>query len=393
MTGNRQQWSRLAIGLHWLIAILMLLNLGLGAIAEDMALSPAQVQAFLWHKSIGLSVLALAGLRLCWRWAHPPPPPPDSLRYFEKRASALTHALLYVLMFALPLSGWWLNSAANFPFRWFGALEVPNLPGTHKDQQSLATSIHGLLAWALIALVTLHVGAALKHHVWDKDEILRRIWPGRTGRIVLLALFVGLPAAIAWNLRDQPVREDTLAATDGMVADPAQSTVSAPAWEMSRGRLGFTVSYDEVPIDGRFAKFSPRLHFSPDDLPGSHFDVRIDTGSVDTDSPDRDEVIRDEEWFAVPRFPQAHFVADRFRQTGPETFEADARLTLRGQTRQVLFPFRWSSTGGETDSRRLEASVMLDRRHFNVGTGAWADDPTVGFKVEVSVDLQLLPTP
>lgn len=401
MSRELQQWTRLAVALHWLVALLIVVNLGLGLLAEGMAMSPAKLNVYLWHKSVGMAVLALVGLRLAWRWTHAPPVPPASLTALERRAASATHMLLYLLMLALPLTGWWLNSVANFPFRWFGFFEVPAIAAPSEAMAALGETLHGALAWALLGLLVLHAGAALKHHLWDRDDVLRRMWPRPVGAVMLMVATLGLPALI-WSQLDG---QSTAAGAEhgSPQADAAMASVgphdvlseraAAPAWktDMAQSQLGFVARYDEVPVEGVFTRFSPDIRFDPDNLAGSAFDVSIAIASLDTASRDRDDIIRQDAWFFVERFPKARFVTQRFKPLGEGRFEADARLSLRGREQAVPFVFEWREQGD--GSVRLRAHVVLDRRDFNIGTGSWASDDSVGFAVDVHVDLRLQAMP
>lgn len=175
---DTRSWGWISQGLHWLMAALILLNAGLGWYAEQLGRSPQQLKVFLWHKSIGLTVLALVAVRLAWRAPQRSPGMPDHAAAWERAAARTSHVLLYLLMFAIPLAGWVLNSAANVPLRWFGLIEIPAIAPANEALKEIAETIHVWLAWSLIGLVAIHAGAALKHHFRDRDDVLRRMLPG-----------------------------------------------------------------------------------------------------------------------------------------------------------------------------------------------------------------------
>ena len=179
ITNTERDWGTLSMLFHWLVALAILGNFALGWYAEGMRLSPLQLKLFLYHKSIGLTILALALLRLLWRWSQPVPALPPAMPAWERRAAHLSHFLLYLLMLATPLAGWYLNSVANVPLRWFGWFEVPALAAGNDAVREPAELLHVVLAWSLIIVAALHVGAALKHHFHDRDDVLRRMLPLR----------------------------------------------------------------------------------------------------------------------------------------------------------------------------------------------------------------------
>ncbi len=160
------------------MALLILGNMGLGYYAHGLPLSPDKLKLFLWHKSLGITVLALAVIRLVWAVFQRRPEWPSSMARWQQIGARISHVALYLLMFAVPTSGWLLNSAANVPLRYFGWFTLPNLIGGDEAKKALFSSIHEYLFWALLALVVLHLLAALKHQFIDKDGMLRKMLPG-----------------------------------------------------------------------------------------------------------------------------------------------------------------------------------------------------------------------
>jgi cytochrome b561 len=187
MNTPNSSYTRLAMLLHWLIAILMIGNIAL--IWTANYLPDDSVRPFIdTHKSIGITVLGLAVLRLLWRAANPPPPMPETYRPIEKRAAHAAHWVLYVLMFAMPLSGWahdsaW-SAASTHPMFLFGLFQWPRLsflqgfdPKTQDWWHDTLGLVHTSLAYVLIALLVLHILGALKHQFIDKDREFQRMLP------------------------------------------------------------------------------------------------------------------------------------------------------------------------------------------------------------------------
>ncbi|MBS0213889.1 MAG: cytochrome b [Proteobacteria bacterium] len=170
-------WNLPTRFLHWLLALLIV-GMGLvGLFMTQMDPSMAKLKVYALHKSCGIAVLVLVALRLLWRVAHRAPPPVPMPRW-QRIAAQATHGLLYALMFAIPLAGWLYNSAANFPLQWFGLVQMPSIWPADPTVKHLAHALHEYGFWVLMALVALHAAAAVKHHVIDKDETLRRMLPG-----------------------------------------------------------------------------------------------------------------------------------------------------------------------------------------------------------------------
>lgn len=178
-TLSGERYSRGAVVLHWLIAALIALNFALAWIAED--LPKAEQGAMMGnHKAVGILVLAFTVVRIAWRLAHSAPPLLETLKAWEAALARVIHALLYVLMLAIPIAGWGLASAfgKGAPVSIFGLFDVPALPvGQDKPNIGMFHELHEITANLMIALFVLHVVAALKHHWFDRDQTLRRMVP------------------------------------------------------------------------------------------------------------------------------------------------------------------------------------------------------------------------
>ncbi len=168
-------YTTTAKALHWGIAALIFGLLGLGFYMTGLPLSPSKLQLYSWHKWAGVSVFLLAAARLAWRATHRPPAMPQHMGTLERLAAHAGHHLLYVLMFAIPLSGWLMSSAKGFQTVWFGVLPIPDLLGKDKALGDLLQTVHMGLNFTLVAVLLGHVGAALKHHFIDKDDVLTRM--------------------------------------------------------------------------------------------------------------------------------------------------------------------------------------------------------------------------
>ena len=169
------RYTGVAVVLHWLMALMILGSLAVGLTMARMAQSPRQMQLYNWHKWAGVLLLTLAALRLLWRLSHRPPTLPP-MPAWQQAAARASHAALYGLFFAVPLVGWAYSSAAGFPIVWFGVLALPDFVPADKALAEAIKPWHAYLAYALAALVLMHVAAALKHHFIDRDGLLSRMW-------------------------------------------------------------------------------------------------------------------------------------------------------------------------------------------------------------------------
>jgi cytochrome b561 len=171
-------WGAPAKLFHWVMAALILAQIALGVMAASWRLSPTKLNLFFWHKSTGMLILLLLALRLLWRLANSTPALPSGMAAWERTAAQLSHGLLYVLMIALPVTGWIVNSASNIPFRIFWLIPLPAIVAPDKATADLVALVHGGL-FALLALVLVaHIGAALRHHFVKRNTVLVRMLPG-----------------------------------------------------------------------------------------------------------------------------------------------------------------------------------------------------------------------
>lgn len=170
-------YTRSAIALHWLIALLIFCAFPLGIYMADLPFSPARLKLYSYHKWIGVTVFLLALARVAWRLTHPAPPPAAGLPAWQRIASVATHHLLYVLILAVPISGWLMSSAKGFQTVYLGIIPLPDLLTKDKEIGDMLATVHQILNFTLAALVITHVAAALKHYVVDRDEVLGRMIP------------------------------------------------------------------------------------------------------------------------------------------------------------------------------------------------------------------------
>lgn len=170
-------YTATAIRLHWLMAIGLAGTSALGLYMHELPLSPMKLQFYAWHKWAGVTLFALLLLRLSWRLAHRPPGAPIGMPAWQLLAAEVAHRLLYVLMVAIPLSGWLMSSAKGYQTVLFGVLPLPDLLAKDKELGDLLATAHRFLNFAMAGLVLVHVGAAIKHHRIDRDGVMQRMLP------------------------------------------------------------------------------------------------------------------------------------------------------------------------------------------------------------------------
>lgn len=446
MAERAQRYTAVAIVLHWAIAFAILLMIPLGfwmhGRAEAGDISDNVFRAFQLHKSIGLTVLALSLVRLGWRLANPPPPFPAHMPGWERLVAKATHWTFYALLIGLPMSGWLYVSAgwsihddAALPVatHYFGLFTVPhlfNLPNASANVREAtaeaAFTAHWVLAYAAIGLAALHVLAALKHHIFDRDEALAHMVPGlrapfetapapkNPGRLAVLgfglsltavalvaALFALVPAPPSGPA--PPEEQSTIEIIEPSAAPPAPAPGEAPAavapgepspreaptWRVNAARssIQFSFSIDDGSganrIEGRFTRWRADIRFDPANLDQSSALVTIETASATTGIDAQDAALPTEPWFAAAAHPNATFRATEFRRRG-EGYEARGTLTIKGRGRDVDLPFTLVIDGSNAV---MNGRLNIDRRAFDVGSDTEADD-MVSRDVDVTIRVE-----
>lgn len=419
------RYNAVAITLHWMIAAALLVNLGLGlwmSWAIDAPSVQAQaVNAFQWHKSLGLAVLVLSLVRLAWRLLYPPPPLPGTMARWEHCVAAATHWLFYGLMIALPLSGWlyvsaqWRGDAPfNIPTLWFGLFEVPHLLGLSDASRavraqvaSVAFNVHGAMALAMVILLLLHIGAALKHHLVQRDGVLLRMLPwlaterqpvqprahwGRpplrnlaaAGATLLLAvLLIAYAATTRLVATEAAAPEGKAAMLQTLVA---ASGTSAPAWavDASSSHIRFAGVHAGRAFNGHFGEWQAAIHLDPAAPEQSFIAAVVATASATDGVPLHDRSLPQGEWFDVANHPYATYHSTRIEALDDGRLAATGILTIKGHAVE-LGPLILNVDGGQLD---LSGSLNLDRANVDMGMES---DPRgeyvsreIGIRIEVS---------
>ena len=170
------RWGMVTIALHWLTVLAVVGLCIVGLLMEELPSGKLKLDVYALHKSFGLTVLGLTLLRLLWRLVAGAPAP-EPMPRVQVWAANVSHALLYAVLLAMPLSGWLYNSASGFPLKWFGQFAVPKLAMRDRDVAEFAVETHETLFLVLLVLVSIHAAAALLHHYFFRDRTLQRMLP------------------------------------------------------------------------------------------------------------------------------------------------------------------------------------------------------------------------
>lgn len=174
---SADRYTRTAIGLHWLIALIIFGTFIFGLYVSGLPFSPQRLRLIAYHKWIGVTIFLLVLVRLAWRLTHPAPPLTVPMPGWQRRAATVSHGLLYLLIFVIPISGWLHSSAAGVPVVYLGLVQLPDLIGADKAVAKIFKLVHQTLNYTLATIVTVHALAALKHHFVDRDDVLSRMLP------------------------------------------------------------------------------------------------------------------------------------------------------------------------------------------------------------------------
>ncbi|MCC6172437.1 MAG: cytochrome b/b6 domain-containing protein [Gammaproteobacteria bacterium] len=397
LRNTTRRWGTVSRLLHWLVAALVIAQFVLANLAGGLPPGVAKLAMLARHKSVGITILVLALLRLLWRASQPVPTLPPSMPRWQARLATGTHHLLYALLFAMPLSGWLMSSARNYPVSWFGLVQLPDLVGASERLYAALHATHATLAVLLALTALLHVAGALKHHFIDHDDVLRRMLPFVRGLALLAVILCGALVVDATMAAPSPATPATAApALVRYALDPAHSTL-----EFRFQQAGATTT-------GRFARFDVVLDWPAGAPPGrASLDVQVHVASLDTGDRDRDGTLRGNDLFAVELFPRARFISSRITPAAATAsapaaadgagatastgrYLANGRLQIRDQSHTLALPLvlRLGTEAGRRVAW-LRGETTLRRLDYGVGQGEWQSTEWVGNDVVVRWDLRL----
>jgi len=381
---------------HYAIALLIFGLIPAGFFMTGLEYSQLKLDIYMLHKSFGMTVFALAILRILWRFVQKPPPHMTTHKPWERRLSALTHGVLYIGIFILPLSGWLMSSAAAFANSYFGLFLFPALIGEDKQLFGLFRSIHEITAFALLFVLGLHTAGALKHHVIDKDITLRRMFPRRffTGLfgVFFAAFIVSMTASGLFILQNKimPLLQKTQQAqapAKQVQTETKQIDALQNSWRIvpDQSTLGFEVTVSGAAFKGTFKDFGGEIIFDKDNLDNARTDITVQTGSVTTTSDERTATMQTPIWLDVSSFPEARFQSVDFTRSDDDSYIAHGTLTLKGVSQPLSLPFTLADI--DDGKVQMNSEVTIKRLRYNIGTGEWEDTQTVDNQVLIKISV------
>ncbi len=385
------QYGALAKLLHWAGAFIILGLCIVGFIMVDMAYSPEKLQLYANHKSFGLLILLLVLLRIGWKFLSPAPAALTTHQAWEKLLAKGAHLFLYFAMIAMPLSGWVMSSAGEFPVTFFG-LTLPPLTGKDETLFELSKFTHWLLAYGLMGVIGLHAAGAFKHHIIDKDETLSRMMFAKHpaavfGLIGILGAFFATVAYFTFMpLFKSQVEIQTTDTQIEITQTETDNALPPHSWIVDKENtsINFEASMYGQNFTGIFNDYDADIIFNPDDLSAGNLTVRIRTNSAVTGNADRDSQITTEDWFFAESYPEAIFQSRVIEQMEGSNYLAIGDLTLRGVTMPVRLYFTLEIQGKTAE---VTATADLNRLDYGIGQGDWQNTDTVGADVAVQISL------
>ena len=393
---NNPRYHSFSQVLHWLIAGLIVLQFVLANLADGASESGSAIRELALlanHKSVGITILALVIVRLLWRMKTPPPGLPTTMDQWQVLASHISHWTLYSLIILLPISGWLMSSASAYSVSWFNLVQLPDFVAPNAELKEFFEGIHEFLGKALFVVALIHILAAVKHQVIDKDGVLARM-----SSTMSIGIFAVVIATGVWTLggagKTSESGDTTVAAapvaseqSSATIAEPAADSSRLPVWNIDyeNSHIRFTGDQAGAAFDGVWQSWSANLHFDDKALDDSSFDVTVVTTEVETDDVDRNVTLADPEWFDVRQFPEAFFRASSFVQLDDGSFTANGQLIIKDVASPIALHFTVEKNGSE---RLLVGSADMLRMALGVGTGEWGDTSWVSDEVTVNVRVQ-----
>ena len=386
MSTTEKSYSAIARLLHWLIAFLIIGQIIGGWLMTHEGLPEGMIyDAFQLHKSFGFLVLVLSLVRLVWRLMHRPPPLPAGMKGWEIFVSKITHVVFYGLMIGLPLTGWIHVSASplEIPTVVFGTIPVPHLPVPVDGAFSeLFGGFHEFLAFATLGLLALHVGAALKHHFVEKDDVLVRMSGAGVGKFLAMAFaglaFLGILITMV-SFTGGEEEHGTAPSPESAHSAPAMTAPVAGEhnWQIipEETLVEVAVFAEDAPRQARFTDITGVIQLDPDTPETTGLiDVTIKTLSIESDDHLTVNSAVNEGWLNIGRFPDARFHSDVIRKDGDGGYVATGTLTLKGVPLNIDLPFTLEISG---DQARAEGGITINRLDFNIGPSDTEDPETV----------------
>ena len=362
------RYSKVAIILHWCIAIGILAMLISGLLIYQEWLSDAALfRLFQWHKSLGVVLLLLIILRILWRLLHSPPKLPSTFNTLQLRASTFGHIALYLLLVLMPMSGWLIVSTSELQvptlvfnvFKW-SHIPVPEL--FVESSHTIANSLHFYGSIIFTALITGHIAMVFKHRQQGINLLSRM--PFTRISLSIVVIFVMIIFTLSLN---------TTSSTPSQALSSSNQT----------GEIQFNGVHAGNDFSGQFQQWTLNTRFDPKTQSLNAFELVINASSFTTGNTFYDETLREEDWFDPDNYPEISFIASNFNQLSSSETMIVGTLTVKNT--QVPLEF----TATINDQNRIDTTFTLSRLQLGLGRNADPDAEWVDDNIELKAWSQL----
>ncbi len=380
---------------HWVITLIILALILVGFYMVDIPYSPWKLKVYALHKSFGLLVLWLAGLRILWRVYTSPPKSLETHAKWEKELSKIIHTSLYIAMFVMPLSGWAMSSAGEYPVPFFG-FQMPDIVSKSPDLAKLFNQMHKVVAYLLVASVTLHALGAFKHHFIDRNKILITMVPNIKPSIwiplIILGLVIFALSVIKLGVLNPLGKAEStfIQKQKNIDLNVEEKNYNSNQWDIisDQSNIKFTASIYNKNFTATLPDFDGTIIFDIDNISASKADIKINLSAVNSQDTERDSQILGSQWFNIEDYPVARFETIEFQEVEGNKYIAVGNLSLAGSVMPISLPFALDIVESEAGSRAyVEGQVVLNRLDFDMGGEEWESPDSVGHNVTVGIRL------
>ncbi|MEO0485992.1 MAG: cytochrome b/b6 domain-containing protein [Pseudomonadota bacterium] len=393
LTNSASSYGTVTKTFHWLIALLSVGVIATGVTAHNLPIDdPDLLARKIWlysiHKTLGLTIFFVALLRIAWAISQPKPGMIGGHTGVQPFLAEVVHWVLYASLVLVPLTGWMTHAATEgfAPIKWPFSQDLFFVPNDPVLAERLAGA-HMLFERVMVASLFLHIGGALKHHIWDKDATLVRMWFGsRDLPQVPKATHAALPAVAAAVIFGAVGTAAALQPVKGGMDSPALEAVASD-WRVTEGTIAIEVVQFGAATAGEFADWTASITFDPDaagDVKGNA-EVTIAIGSLTLGNVTSDALSAD--FFDAATHPTAVVTGDIV--AAGDAYELQGTIDIKGTQAPLVLPFDLALDG---DTARATGAVTLERLTFNIGESMPGDD-TVGFGVDVTINLTATTAP
>lgn len=400
LKNTENAFGAIAKNLHWIVAILICGLLVLGFYMTGLDYSPDKLNWYSLHKSLGVLVLWLAGLRLLWSLYTLPPLPLETHKLWERALSKLTHIALYSTMILMPLSGYIMSASGEYGVSFFG-YNLPNIVPQSALLSEVANETHQIIAYVLTSVIMLHVLGALKHHVIDKDKTLLRMLPSFFKSVWFTLLILCLIAFVATVLKYGFVgkleEEVDIVEMSREVPLTKETKVSKHKnqWDIvqDQSEIKFQTNVYGSDVTWVFSDFTGTIIFDVNEIAASSANIEIDLKNVSSGDVQRDSYLMNESWFNVVDYPRAYFTSLEFQHIEGENYLLVGQLGLAGKAMPVSFPFTLDIASNSIEEEHatqrayVQGALSLNRLDFDLGVPKWEGADIVAHDVQVYIRL------